>query len=150
MPDNASIYIADPSLLGSRLLKKFPEIKKYEGISEGDSATGMKITLPEAVITMNFMPLDEIEGYLKGFSGWVQSVLDDRDQLLYVLSRIHNVRFAIGCVIDPGFDEEDKIQEFLGNFNAHLNGLLFFANTLFDYDAEPLAGHYYDLQQEEK
>jgi hypothetical protein len=148
MPDYATLYVADPSLLGSRMLNRFPSILKYEGLSSGDNATGLKLYLEFATITMNFMPAEERLEHFEGMKGWVQTVLENRDQLLYVLSRIYYAELPVGCVIEPGFDAEGKVEEFLFSFNDRLNGLLFFANTIFDYDGKPIAGCHYDAEQE--
>jgi hypothetical protein len=149
MPDYATLYVADPSLLGSRVLDTFPSIVKYESMSAGEDATGLKLFLEGATITMNFMPPDDRREHFEGMKGWVQSVLEDRDQLLYVLSRIYWAEMPVGCVIEPGFDEEGRLKEFLFSFNDRLNGLLFFADTIFDWDGNPIAGYYYDVEQQQ-
>jgi len=148
MPDYATLYIADPSLLGSRALDRFPSIVRYESMSSGEDATGLKVYLEGVTITMNFMPPDQRREHFEGFRGWVQTVLKDRDQLLYVLSRIYWAEMPVGCVIEPGFDREGKVEQFLFSFNDRLNGLLFFADTIFDYDGRPIAGLHYDLEQQ--
>jgi hypothetical protein len=38
----------------------------------------------------------------------------------------------------PGFDDDGKITEFLFQFNCAVNGLLFFADTIFDFDGQSL------------
>lgn len=140
VPDNVTIYISDPSLLGSKLFKQIKGIRSYEGLNEGDSATGIRFKLDAGQVTMNFMPEKQIEEHLQGFCGYAEHVTSDKDKLPYILTWIQNVRFALGCVIEPGFDDAGKIQEFLFQFNAALNGLLFLVDTVFDHDGEPLAG----------
>ncbi len=150
MADNVTLYIADPSMLGSRLFDQLPEIQEYEGLSDGDSATGFWLALQQGTVTVNFMPSDKIPGHLQGLSGWVQQMLEDPDQLTHVLSRIRYVRLPLGCIIEPGFDEDNQIQQFIFNLNDRLNGIMFLSNTIFDFDGEPIAGHFYDLEQEKK
>lgn len=89
---------------------------------------------------MNFMPAGMVEEHLQGLEGYASQVIKDHERLPYILARIHHVRFIIGCVIEPGFDEAGKMQQFLFHFTGLLNGLLFADDTLFDYDGEPLAG----------
>ncbi|GEM_PF-1079830 len=95
------------------------------------------------------MPTDQIGQHLKGLSGWVQQVLadKDKDQLMYILAKIHYVQLVIGCVIEPGFDKSGEAETFLFNFNAQLHGLLFTSNTLFDFDGAPIAGMMYDARK---
>lgn len=59
--------------------------------------------------------------------------------LPYVLSRIHCIQIAIGCVINPGFDDKGNVLNFLSKLNKAYNALLFYDNKLFDYDMEILA-----------
>ena len=140
MADNACIYIPDPSLLGSKLFDSIGAIRSYQGLSEGDSATGIRFDIGVAEIQMNFMPPQQVGEHLSGFTGYVQSACYDKDTLMYALGRVNNVRFVLGCVIEPGFDELGKVEAFLLEFNRRLNGLLFIHNSVVDYDGEPLAG----------
>ncbi len=138
--DNAAIYLSDPSLLGSKVFQKLEHVRSYTGLSQSESATGLGFELESGRIAMNFMSEDQIPEHLQGFSGYAEHVISNKDQLIYTQSRIHHVRMVLGCVIEPGFDEEGKIQEFLFQFNSLVNGLLFFGDTIFDYDGEALGG----------
>jgi hypothetical protein len=141
MPDHATIYISDPSMLGSKYFDRFDSILSYSGLSEGNLATGLKIELKQGTIKINFMAPDNIPEHLDGFSGYCQKYLqDDHDELIYVLSRIKNVRYVLGCVIDPAFDEENLIIDFLYEFSMGLNGLFFIFNSVYDFDGSCLLG----------
>src|SRR5688572_14549889 len=98
-PDHGTFYIADPSLVGSKVLDTVPGILSYEGLSEGGSATGLRLRLAAGEVIMNFMPTHRIEEHLSGMSGYVQQSVGDNEKLPYVLHRISQVRFVIGCVI---------------------------------------------------
>ena len=88
---------------------------------------------------MNFMPSEEVSAHLQGFMGYVQHVLsDDRDSLIYVLSRIQQVGLVMGCVIEPGFDDTGIVEDFLIRFCGRLNGLLFIHNNVLDFDGKVL------------
>jgi hypothetical protein len=141
MPDHACLYISDPSLLGSKLFDSVASIKHYEGLGAEDQATGIRFDIEVARIQVNFMPAHEIAQHLEGFAGYVRSIWQgDQDGLLYVLSRIHQVRFVLGCVIEPGFDGPGRVRRFLGELNRRLNGLLLLHDSVIDYDGEPLVG----------
>jgi hypothetical protein len=142
MPGNAAIYIADPSLMGSRFFDKIEDIRSYEGLTHGHSAIGVRFTLDAGQVTMNFMPEDQVAEHLEGLAGYAQQVIHDRDQLIYALTRIRNVRLVCGCVVTPDFDDAGMIQDFLFRFIGAANGLLFFANTIFDYDGRALGESY--------
>jgi hypothetical protein len=126
--------------MGSRFFNKIEGIQSYEGLSQGDSATGVRFTLDAGRVTMNFMPEQQVAQHLKGFAGYAQHVIKDRDQLIYAQARIHYVRLICGCVVTPDFDDAGKIQDFLFQFTGAANGLLFLADTIFDYDGQPLGG----------
>ena len=141
MSDNAAIYIADPTMLGSRLFTLFPEIRSAKDKSEGTTATGLVLDIGIAVIDMNFMPAAEVPTHLHGFSGYIQHIFDgSQDDLIYALSRIKQVQFVIGCVIEPGFDEAGAVLNFLVQFTNRLNGLLFVHNSVVDFDGQVLVG----------
>lgn len=140
MPGYATVYIADPSLLGSRLFDEMDVIQSYEGVSQNGSAVGVNFDIGAANIRMNFMPVDEIEEHLAGLTGYIHSVCKDRDQLVYTLSRVRRVCFVLGCVIEPGFDDDGIVQDFLLEFNRRLNGLLLIWDSLVDFNGQPLIG----------
>jgi hypothetical protein len=140
-PDYATLYLADPSLVGSEVLKKAKGLQSYEGLSDEEgAATGLRLRFQAGEIRMNFMPGPMIEEHLAGLSGFVEQAVPDRENLPYVLSRIQNVKMVIGCVITPGFDEAGVMFEAVMNLNCELNGLLMLGDSLFDRDATPLAG----------
>ena len=135
--DNAAIYIADPSLIGSKFLSKFSAIRSYQGLQDGERATGLIVDLGPSKITMNFMPPEEIQSHLTGFSGYVQTIgCADEDRLLYTLGRIRQVNFVIGCVMDPGFDQGGETYDFLLDFAGGLNGLFIIESATVVFDAE--------------
>lgn len=138
MSDHAAIYIADPSIMCSRLFDQIDGILSYESLSEGDSATGVRFMIEAGAVTMNFMSEEQVRKHLEGFAGYAETVIKDKHLLLYTKARISYVRLVCGCVIDPGFDDDGKIQEFLFQFNCAVNGLLFLADTIFDYDGQSL------------
>jgi hypothetical protein len=139
MPDNAAIYIADPSMMGSRMFDRIEGIQSYDGLGQGGDATGVQFTLDAGQVDMNFMPGQQVTQHLQGFSGFARQVIKDKDVLIYTLARIHHVRLVCGCVITPGFDDAGVIEDFLFRFTNAANGLLFLANTIFDCDGQPLS-----------
>jgi hypothetical protein len=90
---------------------------------------------------MNFMPQENIIEHLRGLEGYVHHTYEgNKDELVYILARLRSVSFIIGMVINPAFDAEPKIIDFLYSFNNRLNGLLFLYDSLIDYDGRPLMG----------
>ena len=139
-PDYATLYLADPSLLGSKVLDAVPGILSYEGLSENDTATGLRLQLKAGEVVMNFMPAHMIEEHLAGLAGHAEQTIRDREKLPHVLQRISQVKFVVGCVVSQGFDDKGTMLEVLMRLNAELNGLFFLGDSLFDQDAQPLAG----------
>ncbi|HKX60788.1 MAG TPA: hypothetical protein VJS65_03075 [Verrucomicrobiae bacterium] len=140
-PDHATFYIADPSLLGSKVLDTVTGILSYEGTNdETGNATGLRLRLKAGEVVMNFMPAHMIEEHLAGMSGYAEHEVRDKERLPYVLHRISQVRFVVGCVIPQGFDDEGTMIETLLHLNGALNGLFFLGDSLFDHDAQPIAG----------
>jgi hypothetical protein len=140
-PDYATIYIADPSLLGSKVFDTVSSIRSYEGMSdEQGNATGFKLRTKFGECVMNFMPAHMIEEHLTGMAGYAEQEVRNKEQLPYVLTRIREVRFVIGCVAPAGFGDDGEMIETLMQLNGALNGLYFMGDSLFDHDAQPIAG----------
>jgi hypothetical protein len=58
MPDHATLYVADPSMMGSRVFDKVPDVGRYTGLDRAGNATGVRFEWDDASITMNFMPAE--------------------------------------------------------------------------------------------
>jgi hypothetical protein len=140
MSKNASIYVADPSMLGSRVFDLIDGVQSYESISNGSMATGVRFAFSWGSITMNFMPPGDIQKHLNGFSGYAQHVIQDRDTLIYTLARIRNIRMVIGCVIEVDDTNISAAANFLFAITHALNGLLFAEDSIFDFSGERLGG----------
>jgi len=140
-PDYATIYISDPAQLGSKVLDAVPGVKSYEGTSDdAGNATGLRLQLKAGELIMNFMPSHMIEEHLAGMSGYAEQEVRDKEKLPYVLQRISQMRFVIGCVAPTGFGDDGEMIETLMHLNAALNGLFFLGDSLFDHDTQPIAG----------
>ncbi|KIE04623.1 hypothetical protein NF27_HE00120 [Candidatus Jidaibacter acanthamoeba] len=85
------------------------------------------------------MPSSEIESHLEGLSGFISENHSKEIDLYYPLSRVYNVRLVIGCVINPGFDKEGEVLEFIKSFSNELKCMTFYNNALWDYDWQCLA-----------
>ena len=140
MADNATIYIADPALLGAKSFDRIDAIRFYQLITTGSRETGVRLALTDALVTVNYLPEGGVAEHLRGFLRYAQSIVHDAERMRYLRSRIRNVRSVLNVVIEPGFDEAGSVQEFLFEFNAHMNGLLYVCDTVFDYDGEALGG----------
>jgi hypothetical protein len=140
MADNASMYISDPSLLGPKSFEQIEAIRSYQALIVGSRDAGVRLVLDEAIVTVNYMPEGGVAEHMRGFLHYAQMLVRDKERMRYVKSRIRNARSVLSMVIEPGFDEAGSVQEFLFQFNAHMNGLLFVCDTVFDYDGEALGG----------
>jgi hypothetical protein len=141
MLKNAAIYIADPTMLGTRLFRQLPAITRYEGTSEDGTATGLVIHTDAAQIKMTFMPTADVPSHLEGFRGFARHIWSGtQDDLIYVLARISAVRMVLGCVIEPKNGDERALFDFLTSFSSRLNAILFIYDSIVDFDGEALAG----------
>ena len=140
MPQNCSFYIADPSMIGSRLFDKLPDIISYEGLSEGDKATGFRLVTEWGSIQLNMMPDEQTEGHLNGFAGYMHSHAENDDDRIYMMARLNYVCMVLGCIIEHEEADEEKVQQFLFQFNAALNSLMFLYDSVWDWTSEALCG----------
>ena len=140
MPGNATVYIADPSMLGSRVFDTLESIQAYEGISEGSEAKGFVLRFPWGECQCNIMAAEDLPEHLGGFENYVRSQSVGSDSLVYAISRLSNVRMCIGLVITHDQEREEEVLGVLFNLNASLNGLLFLYDTVWDWSGEALCG----------
>ncbi|WP_411846070.1 hypothetical protein AAFN60_21430 [Roseibacillus persicicus] len=138
MLSRAAIYLADPSMLGSRFLELFDDDITYEGLKDGNHATGMLLKLPWGQLKLNFMPDGEMEEHLRGFSGYIQRFATDSETNLYAQARLHYVNMVAGCEIEHHEEDEDFVS-FLFKLSGGLNGLLFFYDRVYDFSGDVLA-----------
>ncbi|QDU83761.1 hypothetical protein Pla163_08620 [Planctomycetes bacterium Pla163] len=137
--DNACIYFADPSLIGSRVFDRLSELVEYEGLSdERGFATGVLFTLEPGTVRMTFMPSHDIEQHLRDFEAFVQDAHGGEDDKVYIRARIRAARVVAGCVIEPGFDDDGIIATFLFRLSSEWNGMLFGGSDLYDSDGTEL------------
>ncbi|MEP7218130.1 MAG: hypothetical protein ABI876_04395, partial [Bacteroidota bacterium] len=140
MSKNTAIYIADPSMLVSRVFDTIESIKSYEGISSDAVITGIRFYLSWGSVAMNIMPSDEMGEHLREFSDYASHVIKDDDDLLYTLARIKYVRMVLGCIVEHKEEDIDAVHSFLISFNGALNGLLFIYDSIIDWSGEALSG----------
>jgi hypothetical protein len=149
MPDRATIFLADPSLLTPKLFDAFEEIEAYEPIGEEETPAGVRFKLAAGDVEATILPEDQLEPLLERLCERAQQVVQGDERLLYTLSRITHVQCALECVATPDWDEADALREFLLDFNGALNGLLAAWDSIIDFDGEPLGGALADEAVEE-
>ncbi|HCS51850.1 hypothetical protein [Rubinisphaera sp.] len=149
MKEYATIYIPDPSLVGSRVLDEIETIKSYSAISDNGKATGLHLTFEWGSIEISFLSSPDIEEHLKGLSGFMSQHITDTDTLVYTQARILCVRMALGCVIEYSIEYSDELlQEMvneLGVLTRVFAGMLFFLDYLYDFNGAPLRGIDHDV-----
>jgi hypothetical protein len=141
MADSGHYYISDASLVGPKLFDMLDSIRKYEIISEGGDLVGALIDIDIAQVTLIFLPKEKTKTLITGLknvvrdAGCANAAMQD-----YTFQRIRHVRYIMECIVEPEFDENGIVQDFLLTLNSRLNGLLHVWNSLFDFDREILAG----------
>ncbi|MDD1605559.1 MAG: hypothetical protein LUO95_01030 [Methylococcaceae bacterium] len=140
MPKNASFYISDPSMIGTRLFNEIDFIESYKQHANKNDAAGFTLKMPWGQIDVDIMPAKALPHHLKGFEGYIKDQRLSKEDLLYTLTRLHNVRMCLGCEITHTPETEKEVVDFLVRFNSHLNGLVLFYNSVFDWTGDVLCG----------
>ncbi|MHC5057370.1 MAG: hypothetical protein ACYTKD_22075 [Planctomycetota bacterium] len=148
MSDKACIYVADPTLVGSKLFDQIEAIKDWRGTGSDDKAKGVEFDLGSASIRCTFMQGKELARHLEDFEDFIREALeDDSDGRLYAIARARQIRLAIGCVVEPDFDQDEVGMDFIMEFTTRVRGMLFVGSLLIDYDGEPLIGTLNDEEE---
>lgn len=140
MPQNCSFYLADPSMIGSRLFDKIPAITAYESLSDSDNATGFRLATDWGSVQLNMMPAEQTEDHLSGFAGYIQNHAENEDDRIYMMARLNYVCLVLGCIIEHEEADEVQVQQFLFQFNSALNSLMFLYDSVWDWTSEALCG----------
>ncbi|MCO7227580.1 hypothetical protein [Pleionea sp. CnH1-48] len=140
MIKNSAIYISDPSMLGSRLFDRSPDIISYETFENGETNIGFKLVLSWGEIVCHIMQEDQLEKHIAGYEAYMTSQIQDKEDLVYFLSRLHYVRTCLGLEISHKEGMEEDVHQFLFSLNEVLAGLLFMYDTTWDWSREALGG----------
>ncbi len=135
---NATFYIGDPSLIDSKLFKRFPEVMQMEGVGTKRKATGFVLTTRWGSITFNFMPEQKVKQHLDQFGDFIRRAIPNADDQVHALNRLAYVRLCMSCTFDTELGKESEIGTFLVKLNRRLNGLLFVPEGLIDHDGARL------------
>lgn len=141
MLENATLYLADSSLLGSKFFSRYREIQQFAGINVEGSNIGLCLTLSETTIRMFYMPAQDVPGHLASFLGYVSAIHEGSgEEREHLLNRIRNVRYVLGCTMDSTSQDVPSMSSFLLSFSAGLNGLLFMSHQIIDFDGAVVLG----------
>lgn len=139
--DSVAIYIADPSLLIPKLFGQLEGVRKIEQKEAEGTTVGLRFHLSNAVVTLNYLPADEMEAHMAKFAGFAGRILAaDKEALAYVSARSANVRRVLAGYAEPGFDSEGRVMQFLVKLCSLLNGFMFAGDSVTDYDGQILIG----------
>ena len=139
---NTSLYISDPSIIGSKLFDDIVSIDSYESISKEGNATGFRLYANWGTMVVNIMPSVQLESHLNDFCHYIRSQIEDNDELTYALGRLHYVLMVLGCIIEYDDQDEEAVHAFLFEFNMRLNGLMFLHDTVWDWTGDVLCSQY--------
>jgi hypothetical protein len=135
---NATFYIADPSLIDSKVFKRFPEVKNMESAGNSRRATGFILTTRWGRIEFKFMPGKKFPTHLKQFQEFFRRVLTDSDAQVHAVNRLVYVRLTMSCVFDTRPGSEAEVTRFLVKLNRRLNGVLVTSRAIIDHDGSKL------------
>jgi hypothetical protein len=134
---NATFYIADPSLIDSKLFKRFPEVQGMESAGRR-RATGFSLETRWGRIQFKFMPDKKFPIHIEQFKQFFCRVLPDRNAQIHALNRLAYVRLTMSCVFDIASGSEAEVQRFLVKLNRRLNGVLVMPRAIIDHDGSKL------------
>ena len=135
-----TLYVADPSLMGTKIFSRLPGYVAADGLEDGELAVGVKLVFGWGIIRVNFMSPVALVQHLAGFEGWARSVIVNKDNLVYALARIRYVRLVMGCEIEANDGRVEEGQRALKRLGEELNALLFLPpGYLLDCDGSALA-----------
>ncbi|MEM8861247.1 MAG: hypothetical protein AAGD96_23215 [Chloroflexota bacterium] len=142
MIENATFYIPDPTVFGTKLFDRFPEINSAQPFSTEEVATGMLLETTWGEIKFNVMPPEQMGPHLNSFANFIHQHCPVKSDDMYMRGRLTHVRWVLGCNIKHEPNQQQTVGQFLLRFNDQLNGTLFFDNTVWDWNGKPMVGRY--------
>jgi len=137
MAYQVSFYIADPSLLGSKLFNRLKAIKSNKALQTDENATGIELQVESSTIKISFMPSKDVPEHLRGFEGYVQTIgCENNDKLIYTLGRLRSVVVVAGC--SASSEKSEKIEQFFMDLAFELRCVLYDGGYVIDFDGEIL------------
>ena len=93
-------------------------------------------------LTVNVMSQNEMPGHLAGISNFVMQMHDNEfsEHTVSTLESIAKIKTVLGCVVEPGMDDEGYVGGFFTSIVKHHQGLMFFKDSIFDSDGQPIIG----------
>jgi hypothetical protein len=135
---NATFYIADPSLIDSKVFLRFRDVEEMEGSGKGRRARGFTLSTRWGKIQFKFMPATKFPAHMKQFEAFFGHVLSNADERIHALNRLAYARLAMSCDFDIGEGSEREVARFLVKVNKRLNGLLVMPGSIIDHDGSKL------------
>jgi predicted small metal-binding protein len=135
---NATFYIADPSLIDSKVFKRFPDVKKMESAGTKRRATGFVLATRWGKITFTFMAAKKFSAHLQQFENFLRRALPNAEEQLHAVNRLAYVRLCMSCLFDVRAGSEAEVTRFLVKLNRKLNGVLVMPTVIFDHDGTKL------------
>lgn len=134
MPDYATFYVPIDFEMDAESIAKLTSIDMVSINRVGSSSA--IIELDGLVLKINKMDGGEVSSHLRGFSNYVLSfqLKFKIENVEHILKKISETRSVIGCVIEPGFDEEAVAGQLLSNFALNTGALIFTQDRVVDSD----------------
>jgi hypothetical protein len=133
-PASVAIYGAIDAMISVRELQKIAiDAKSVDAkrSSTGD-VTQFNIRWPDLQICINVMEKQEIQRHLGGFERYASRHADGSKAHDEVIQQIRQVKHVLGLVIDPGWDDQGRVQRVILGVTEHFQGMFFASNSIYD------------------
>lgn len=142
MPDNAALYTSRQPPPVS-FFRQIEEVENIQVAQEGSRPpTQYRFKINQVQVTLNVMPHSQVLSHLDGLRGYIQSLHRDHPspRTAPLIAKTQTIQTVLGCVIEPGWDDEGLVTGLLLMLNEYQDGLIFVNNSLIGPDGTPLVG----------
>jgi hypothetical protein len=131
---NVAIYGSIDAMITVKELKKIAIDAKSvdEKRSPSGDVTQFNIRWPNLEICINVMEKLDLPRHLGGFERYAQRLSDGSKAHEEVINQIQRIKNAFGLVIDPGWDEEGRVERIVLGVTNQTEGIFFAANSIYD------------------
>jgi len=134
MPQVASLYIGDPSIVSEKSLLTLNDVESVEFYEEQGRQAGFILKTSWGKVRGIFIHEQALPHHLLDLEGLVNDDIKEEALLTYTLSRLYHVQLGIKLSIVHSEDNELDVQHFLLRLNNRFNSVMHIYKWLWDWD----------------
>ncbi len=143
--DNAGIYLSSKFDLTVAQLSKIAVGAKVEMV-ENNEGNSFQVSWPDVSVTINTKNVwSDRTTQISGMTNWAKSLGGNNSSSF--LNKIASATDILGCVIQPGYDKEQKVARLVNEIAKRYEGFIFTYQSFYNERGHKIVGQANDPQK---